>query len=126
MLYEREKAWSLMSPQPVIFLVKEHNEYLVYWDGFLMPYIVAFNIAMEKFQIYPSPKMKEKMFTKYRQLYYSGAFGIEIKYFDDFAASGLYGYVRQTIGSRAKNQLIKKNTITEVLTMFDLARLQDD
>jgi len=123
MLYEKEKAWSLIAPQPVIFLVPSHNEYFVYWDGFLMPYLVAFNLAMENYQIYPSPKMKEEMFTKYRQLYYSGAFGFTIDNFENFAPAGLYGYVRQTIGTKVKDQLLKKNTITEVLNMFNLERL---
>lgn len=70
-----EYSWSLLDPRPVLRYVEECDEYIVYWNGIVMPHLMALNFTMERFNMYPSPEMKRMMASNYEKIYYSGGFG---------------------------------------------------
>lgn len=124
-MHSREKAWSELTDSPVMFYLEEYDEHLVYWFGFLLPHIVALNMAMEPFGIYPSPKMKEHLFIKYKQLYYSDAFDMTIDNFGDFTGHSVLGYIRASIGKQI-SAYAAKTTISSILFELNTNRLHDD
>lgn len=64
---------SLLGPRPVVALVKEHNEYIVFWNGIIMPYAAAMYLALEGGNIYPTPQVKSCLGNAFRRLRFSGA-----------------------------------------------------
>jgi hypothetical protein len=70
-----EHMWSLINPRPVLVYLKEHDNYIVYWNGVVMTRSMALCIAATSFGIYATPEMKAAMQREYNKLYYAGAFG---------------------------------------------------
>lgn len=70
---------SLLDPKPVVALVKEHNEYIVFWNGIIMPYAAALYLAVEGGNIYPPPQAKSCIRDAFRRLRFSGALAKENK-----------------------------------------------
>ena len=73
-LTHSKAAWSLLDPKPVLHYLESCDEYIVFWNGLVMPHTMALNIAGESFGIYPTPAMKEQMSITYNKIYYSGGF----------------------------------------------------
>lgn len=70
-----ERAWSLIDPRPVQRYLPELDEYIVYWDGFVMTHAQALCMTMAKLGTYPTPEMKIAMKVQYERIYYAGGFG---------------------------------------------------
>ena len=70
-----ERSWSLIDPRPVQRYLPELDEYIVYWDGFVMTHAQALCMTMAKFGVYPTPEMKIAMKKQYERIYYAGGFG---------------------------------------------------
>ena len=68
------KSWSLLDPRPQLVKVSSVDDYIVYWNGIVMPHSMALCIAMQALGIYPSPEMRRHMESNYEQLYFAGAF----------------------------------------------------
>ena len=53
-----EQSWSMLDPKPVLLYLSNLDEYIVYWNGKVMPHAMALNMALETYGIYATPEMK--------------------------------------------------------------------
>lgn len=118
-LYHEEYQWSLISPFPVLKYLPKHDEYIVYWNGIVMPHIIALNIAMNKLGIFVSYHVYESMEATYNKLYYAGAFGD--RQWDFYLGNEdrrIITYLNSIMNEHATN-VVKGNTPAEVLSWFN-------
>lgn len=111
-------AWSQIDKRPVLLHVSEYDETLVAWNGVLMNQLVAMNVAIEQFGKYPTPKMKDEMFIRYKQLYMTGFFGEQNwdSFFND-KPDNFFMYIRKVNKDHLFKQC-KDTKISEVLGWF--------
>ena len=118
-LHKDEYTWSLVSPLPVIKYLPKHDDYIVYWNGVVMPHLTALNIAMRYFGIYPSPTIKHELEKNYNRLYYAGAFGDrQWDYFMNAEWSDTYKYLNNIMHLHL-HETLKDKTPVEVLSWFN-------
>ena len=115
-----EHTWSMLDPRPVLLYLKEHDDYIVYWNGIAMTHSQAMNMALETIGIYPTPEMKSVMEVQYRKLYYSGAFGT--RNWDHTVESGeLYGMIKKWMKDHL-NAHVKNGDPKNILSWFDYSK----
>ena len=118
-----ELSWSLLDPRPVLKYIEECDEYIVYWNGAVMPHLMALNLAMEEFGIYPSPSMKLNLTNNYKKIYYSDGFGTRA--WDNIAATGNpYNYLKRYMYDHIHNT-IEKYAKSDVLGWFNYNRARN-
>ena len=122
-----EQSWSLLDTKPVMLYIDRCDEYIVYWNGVVMPHKMALCMAMEYASgIYPTPEMKTALEQDYERLYYSNAFNTrawDLKVAD----SPVYPYLKRIM----KEHLVKviqepKRPAQEVLGWFDYSRARKE
>lgn len=69
-----ERTWSLLDPRPVLVYLEQHDEYIVYWNGWAMTQSQAQYMALRHINIYPNQELRDVMQETYERLYYAGAF----------------------------------------------------
>ena len=118
-LHEKEYAWSLISPLPVMLYLPKHDDYIVYWNGTVMPHIMALNLTMKCLGIFPTPSVKDAIEKNYNRLYYAGAFGD--RQWDEFINKEGYSVFRymNSIMHRNIQKTIEGKTPMEVLNWFN-------
>lgn len=91
----KEHTWSILDPKPILFYVRDCKDYLVLWNGILMPHKLALNLAMEfSCGMFPTPEIKNAIVE---------SFIIFEKYFLTSSKSELRDYViNQFINYRYK------------------------
>lgn len=116
-----EQSWSLLDPRPCLLYIPRCDNYIVYWNGIVMPHKMAMILAMEmSASIYPSPEMKTAMEEDYQMLYYSNAF--DTRAWDSTVASGMiYPYIKRIMHEHAKKTIEGKDA-KEVIGWFDYSR----
>lgn len=116
-----EHSWSLLDPKPCLLYIPKCDDYIVYWNGIVMPHKMALSMAMEYSSgIYPSPEMKTVMEKNYEMLYYSNAF--DTRAWDSQVDGGLlYPYIKRLMHDHLKKILEGKDA-KEVLGWFDYTR----
>jgi hypothetical protein len=89
-----EQSWSLLDPRPVLLYLDYLDQYIVYWNGIVMPHSMALCIAMEHVGIYPTPEMKTALERNYDLIYYSN--GFETRAWDNkVQSSPVYPYLKR-------------------------------
>lgn len=121
MKYEKERSWSLISPKPILFYDETLDEHLVYWNGYLMTYLMGFNQALGGVGIYPTPQMKLELFNHWKKLVTIGVFEGLVHDLESWSSERLYSYIRKMPHLTKYHTNI---TITEILNDFDLERLK--
>ena len=112
-----EQSWSLIDPKPVLLYLEHHDDYIVYWNGVVMPHNMALCMAMEYFGIYPTPEMKTAMEKNYEILYYAGAFNTRA--WDSRVGCGpVYAYLKRIMKPHIE-KLTENNDPTVVVGWFD-------
>lgn len=117
-----EQSWSLLDPKPVLVYVQECDDYIVYWNGIVMPHSMALCMAMEHAcGIYPTPEMKSSLEKNYERLYYSNAF--ETRAWDNKVTSGspLYAYLKRIMMEHIKS-VVEKWSAAEILGWFNYSK----
>lgn len=116
-----EQSWSLLDPKPCLVYVHNCDNYIVYWNGIVMPHTMALAMAMEVASgIYATPEMKTAMEKDYEMLYYSNAF--ETRAWDNMVKQGLlYPYLKRLMQDHLKKTLESKD-VKEVLGWFNYDR----
>lgn len=71
---QSERTWSLLDPRPVLVYLEQHDEYIVYWNGWVMTQSQAQYMALRHINIYPTQEVRDVMQETYERLYYAGAF----------------------------------------------------
>jgi len=112
-----EQSWSLIDPKPVLLYLEHHDDYIVYWNGVVMPHNMALCMAMEYFGIYPTPEMKTAMEKNYEILYYAGAFNTRA--WDSRVGCGpVYAYLKRIMKPHIE-KLTENNNPNVVVGWFD-------
>jgi hypothetical protein len=115
-----EHSWSLLDPRPVLLYVKHIDDYVVYWNGVVMPHNMALCMTMEYLGIFPTPEMKMALEKTYHRLYYSNTF--ETRVWDSRVENGmLYPYLKRIMAEHIKKQVEGRDP-REILSWFDLSR----
>lgn len=118
-----EQAWSLLDPKPVLLYIPINDEYIVYWNGVVMPHKMALCMAMEYASgIYPTPEMKTALEHDYERLYYTNAF--ETRAWDlKVAESPIYPYLKRIMKEHLTKLIQEpKRPAAEVLGWFSYSR----
>lgn len=115
-----EIAWSVVDPRPVLKYISSIDDYVVFWNGTVMPHSIALNLALAPAGIYPTPAMKAAMEDTYRRFFYSGALGS--RQWEDVAVKGLAYSVMQRALEPHIRQLYERNKTKEILGWFDYER----
>jgi hypothetical protein len=112
-----EHSWSLLDPKPVLLYISNVDDYIVYWNGIVMPHSMALCMSMEFFGIYPTPEMKTAMEKTYERLYYANAF--DTRAWDRKVGSGpVYSYLKRIALEHLK-KVIEGKEAKDVLAWFD-------
>lgn len=120
MAMRSEQTWSLLDPKPILLYLDHCDDYIVYWNGIVMPHSMALCMAMEFCGIWPTPEMKESMEKNYRNLYYNNAF--KTRAWDEkVASSPIYPFVKSMMLDHM-NKTIKDKDAKEVLGWFNYNR----
>ena len=118
-LYEAERSWSMLDAKPVLMYLQKHDEYMVMWNGAIMPHAHALCITAELLGIYTSPTMKDAMHDTYCKLYYAGAFGEQ--HWDKIVEENrTFTYLRGFMFDHV-DKLSKISTRAEILGWFDFS-----
>ena len=119
-----EHSWSLLDPKPVLLYVDHVDDYIVYWNGVVMPHSMALCIAMEFLGIYPTPEMKMALERTYKKLYYSNAFSTRA--WDHKVAAGfLYPYLKRIMTEHVKKTVEGKDP-KDILGWFNYKRARKE
>ena len=116
-----ERTWSLLDPRPILKYLKDHDEYIVYWNGWAMTHGQALCLAMESIGIYPTPEMKTALQNTYERLYFAGAFGH--RKWDDRVKGyeKIYDFQKRSLKDHLAKVTNDKDP-KEVLAWFDYSR----
>ncbi len=122
-----EQSWSLLDPKPVLLYIEKCDEYIVYWNGVVMPHKMALCMAMEHASgIYPTPEMKTALERDYERLYYSNAFETrawDLKVMDN----PIYPYLKRIMKEHLNKFIGEANRpAQEVLGWFNYTRARKE
>jgi hypothetical protein len=122
-----EQSWSLLDPKPVMLYIDQCDEYIVYWNGVVMPHKMALCMAMEYASgIYPTPEMKTALEKDYERLYYSNAF--KTRAWDlKVADSPVYPYLKRIMKEHLTKTIKEAGRpASEVLGWFDYSKARKE
>ncbi len=112
-----EHAWSLLDPKPVSLYLHAVDEYIVYWNGVVMPHSMALCMAMENFGVWPTPEMKTAMEKDYERIYYSR--GFDTRAWDSkVSSSPIYPYLKRIMQDHLR-KVLEGREARDVLGWFD-------
>jgi len=111
------KAWSLISPLPVIAYVEAADQYIVYINGIVTTYATAMHLMLEPYGIRPSPEVKRNLQHNMANIYATGIFG-DVQWDDVIYNTDYVGYIRSVL-----RDYIKK--ITHDMHINDVMKLLD-
>ncbi len=117
-----EQSWSLLDPKPVMLYLSNLDEYIVYWNGIATTHLMALNLAMEYYGIFPTPEMKSAMEQNYSRIYYAN--GFDTRAWDRMVCdSPIYPYTKRLLADHCKALIDEQGRdISEVLGWFDYSR----
>jgi hypothetical protein len=119
-----EKSWSLLDPKPIVTYLAHHDDYIVHWNGIVIPHSMALCMAMEQFGIWPTPEMKTALESNYRTLYYAGAF--DTRAWDtEVEESPIYPYLKRIMAKHLPKAIEGKDA-KEVLGWFHYNRARKE
>ena len=112
-----EHSWSLIDPRPVLLYIPNVDEYIVYWNGVVMPHSMALCMAMEYLGIYATPEMKTALESNYRRIYYAN--GFDTRAWDAKVEQGpVYNFLKRIMDPHLKKVLEGKDP-KDMLSWFD-------
>jgi len=119
-----EHSWSLLDPKPVLLYLQKHDEYIVYWNGVVMPHAMALAMTMETLGIWATPEMKTVMEKNYERLYYAGAFNTRA--WDHHVATGpVYPFLKRIMGEHI-TKIVEGKEPKELLGWFNYSRARTE
>lgn len=120
-----EQSWSLLDPKPVLMYVPAVDDYIVYWNGVVMPHAMALCMAMEHFGVWTTPEMKTALERNYAKIYY--AHGFDTRAWDTVVSSGtpVYVYLRKVMKQHLA-KVMEGRQGSEVLGWFNYNRARKE
>lgn len=120
-----EQSWSLLDPKPVLVYLSKCDDYIVYWNGIVMPHTMALCMAMEFYGIYPTPEMKTALEKTYEKLYFNNAF--ETRAWDKIVKSPVYPYLKNIMADHLKKVIGEADADgKDVISWFDYDRARKE
>jgi hypothetical protein len=115
-----EQSWSLLDPKPVLLYLPNSDEYIVYWNGVVMPHAMALCMAMEFIGIYATPEMKTSLEENYKRIYYAN--GFDTRAWDhQITTQPVYSYLKKVMKDHLFKIMDGKEP-KDVLQWFDYNR----
>jgi len=112
-----EQAWSLLDPKPVLLYLHNLDEYVVYWNGIVMPHAMALCMTMEHFGVWATPEMKTALEQNYERIYYAN--GFDTRAWDyKVSESPIYPYLKRIMQDHLR-KVLESREAPEVLGWFD-------
>lgn len=118
-----EKAWSLIDNRPVLKYVSQCDDYIVYWNGIVMPHKMALCLAGKLIGVYPTPEMRIALQENYRKLYYANAFDSLGKWNDLVTNKDMYRVVENYMMNHLTELRLQNISGAEVLGWFNYNRV---
>lgn len=119
-----EHTWSLLDPRPVLLYLDKSDEYIVYWNGVVMPHTMALCIAMENFGIWATPEMKTVMERDYERIYYAN--GFDTRAWDGKVSdSPVFPYLKRIMAEHVK-KVIEGKEARDVIGWFDYSKARKE
>jgi hypothetical protein len=119
-----EHTWSLLDPRPVLLYLDKSDEYIVYWNGVVMPHTMALSMAMEHYGVWATPEMKTAMEKDYERIYYANGFNTRA-WDSKVSSSPVYPYLKRIMADHLKTVLEGKEA-KDVLGWFDYSRARKE
>jgi hypothetical protein len=119
-----EHTWSLLDPRPVLLYLDKSDEYIVYWNGVVMPHTMALCMAMENYGVWATPEMKTAMEKDYERIYYANGFNTRA-WDSKVSSSPVYPYLKRIMADHLKTVLEGKEA-KDVLGWFDYSRARKE
>jgi hypothetical protein len=119
-----EHTWSLLDPRPVLLYLDKSDEYIVYWNGVVMPHTMALCIAMENFGVWATPEMKTAMERDYERIYYAN--GFDTRAWDGKVSdSPVFPYLKRIMAEHVK-KVIEGKEARDVIGWFDYSKARKE
>ena len=119
-----EHTWSLLDPRPVLLYLDKSDEYIVYWNGVVMPHTMALCIAMENFGVWATPEMKTAMERDYERIYYAN--GFDTRSWDGKVSdSPVFPYLKRIMAEHVK-KVIEGKEARDVIGWFDYSKARKE
>ena len=119
-----EHTWSLLDPRPVLLYLDNSDEYIVYWNGVVMPHTMALCIAMENFGVWATPEMKTAMEKDYERIYYAN--GFDTRAWDGKVSDNpVFPYLRRIMAEHVK-KVIEGKEARDVIGWFDYSKARKE
>jgi hypothetical protein len=101
------KAWGILSNHPVMVYHDNINEYMVYWNGYIMTRRIGLTIAASmKHKIVPTTKMREALYDDAVMVEELGGYvGVDFK-LDSFGALGMMSYLLEHVSERREQNFL--------------------
>jgi hypothetical protein len=119
-----EQSWSLLDPKPVLLYLSNLDEYIVYWNGIVMPHTMALCMSMEYFGVWPTPEMKTAMEQNYERIYYANGFATRA-WDSKVSSSPVYPYLKRIMAEHMK-KLLEGREARDVLGWFDYSKARKE
>lgn len=121
-----EHSWSLLDPKPVLLYLTHLDEYIVYWNGIVMPHSMALCMAMEHFGVWSTPEMKTALEKNYERIYYAN--GFQTRAWDlKVSSSPTYPYLKRIMAEHLKKVIKEKEmSAKDVLGWFDYSKARKE
>lgn len=119
---------SLLKPQPVVARVVEFDEYVVFWNGIVMPYAAALYVATRSSNVFPTMTVKDRIDDSFRRLRHTGV--LRRKDVDAARTRGAISTPDVTKGyefvMRAHvNTMLQTHTVADLFAMLDIDKAHD-
>ena len=119
-----EHTWSLLDPRPVLLYLDKSDEYIVYWNGIVMPHTMALCIAMENYGIWSTPEMKTAMERDYERIYYAN--GFDTRAWDAKVSDcPVFPYLKRIMAEHVK-KVIEGKDARDVIGWFDYSKARKE
>ena len=119
---------SLLGPRPVVARVVEFDEYVVFWNGIVMPYAAALYIATRSGNVYPTPNVTKHIDESFRRLRFTGAMrkgNVDVKHSRGVISipNAVSGYERVMRPHLAK--MLANHTTSQLFAVLDIDKAHE-
>lgn len=115
----KELTISILTPQPVVKYLEKYDEYVVFWNGYEMPFNLAMAIAMERFGVWVTPEMIFTIERTHTRLVGLGAYHTAAA--SERLPTLIYYHLTSIMELHLSTTLLNRNAM-EVLNWFDCSQ----
>ena len=118
MRFDAELSWSKLDARPVIMYLPEQDDYMVAWNGVILPFVHAQCMAFEWVGVWVGSSVQDALNHRYQELYFAGAFGS--RQWDDIALeNNTYNFLKRYLIKHLEENM-PKHTRKQIVEWFNL------